>query len=81
MNNIEEPIGKFVIENAKGVQTENGVYYHYSEVCRLLKKQLNTPAVVGQSEQLDCDHDWQSVFHHDNLIGRYCPECEELRAD
>ena len=37
--------------------------------------------IVGQSEQLGCEHDWQSVFHHDNLIGRYCPECKELRAD
>lgn len=44
-------------------------------------KSVDLADVVGQSEQLVCDHDWQSVFHHDNLIGRYCPECKELRAD
>jgi len=57
MNKIEEPIGKFIIENAEGVQTGNGVYYHYSDVCRLLKaqkKQLTIPAVVEQSEQFKC---------------------------
>jgi hypothetical protein len=38
MEELEKPIGDFVIKNAKGTQTENGVYYHYSEVCTLLKK-------------------------------------------
>ena len=51
----EEPIGKFIIDNAKGTETQNGVYYHYSDVCALLnkqKEQLNLSGVVGQSEQL-----------------------------
>jgi len=47
---IEEPIGNFIIDNSKGTQTENGVYYHYSDVCKLLKdykKQLPIPKISG----------------------------------
>jgi len=43
-------------------------------------EQLNIHIVVGKNEPSDCAHDWQSVFHHNNLIGRYCPNCEQLRA-
>lgn len=32
-----KPIGDFIIENATGVQGQDGVYYHYSEVCKLLR--------------------------------------------
>lgn len=34
---IKRPIGDFIMENANGVQGQDGVYYHYSEVCKLLK--------------------------------------------
>jgi len=34
---IEPPIGNFIIENATGVIGNDGVYYHYSEVCKLLR--------------------------------------------
>jgi hypothetical protein len=34
---IEKPIGDFVLDNAKGVEGNDGTYYHYSEVCKLLK--------------------------------------------
>jgi hypothetical protein len=36
---IEPPIGDFIINNAKGVQGSDGMYYHYSEVCKLIKLQ------------------------------------------
>lgn len=36
---IKKPIGDFILENAKGVQGQDGVYYHYSEVCKLLRLQ------------------------------------------
>lgn len=36
---IKKPIGDFIIENATGVQGQDGVYYHYSEVCKLLRLQ------------------------------------------
>jgi hypothetical protein len=57
-NKIEEPIGKFIIDNAKGTETQNGVYYHYTEVCTLLNKQkdqLILSDFVWQSKQLVCD--------------------------
>ena len=38
LQELPTPIGDFVIENAKGVHTPNGTYFHYSEVCELLKK-------------------------------------------
>ena len=38
LKNMPDPIGKWLIENAKKVeQTESGCYYHYVEVCRLLQ--------------------------------------------
>jgi hypothetical protein len=36
---IKQPIGKFIIENAISTQGSDGAYYHYSEVCRLLNLQ------------------------------------------
>jgi hypothetical protein len=32
-----KPVGDFIMDNATGVQGSDGVYYHYSEVCKLLK--------------------------------------------
>ena len=52
---IKKPIGDFIIKNAKGTQTENGVYYHYSEVCTLLKsyeKQLTLTDVSVNEERV-----------------------------
>lgn len=34
---LKPPLGKFIIDNAEGVQGEDGVYYHYEEVIKLLK--------------------------------------------
>ncbi len=36
---IPEPIGQFIIDNAKGVAGNDGQYYHYAEVCKLLRLQ------------------------------------------
>jgi len=35
---LPKPIGSFVMENAEGVMGNDGMYYHYSDVCTLLKK-------------------------------------------
>lgn len=35
---LEQPIGQFILDNAKGIQKEDGMYYHYSDVCHLIKK-------------------------------------------
>jgi len=37
LQEIPEPVGKFVIENATGVLGNDGMYYHYAEVIKLLK--------------------------------------------
>ena len=38
LKDIPEPIGKWLIDNAKkSFPTESGTYYHYVEVCRLLQ--------------------------------------------
>ena len=34
---IPEPIGTFIIDNADGVMGADGMYYHYTEVIKLLK--------------------------------------------
>ena len=75
MQEPKKPIGDFIINNSKGTQTENGVYYHYTEVCRLLKlyeKQLLIHSVVLQSEQLRSTCDWcngNNSPHTDNDYG------------
>jgi hypothetical protein len=35
---IPEPVGNFIMENANGVMGNDGMYYHYADVCTLLKK-------------------------------------------
>ena len=35
---IPRPIGDFIIDNARGIQLEDGMYYHYTEVIKLLRK-------------------------------------------
>jgi hypothetical protein len=39
LEEIVKPIGDFIIANAVGTEGQDGVYYHYSEVCKLLKLQ------------------------------------------
>lgn len=35
---LPKPIGDFIIANAKGIMGNDGVYYHYAEVCSLLNR-------------------------------------------
>jgi len=35
---IHAPIGDFVLENAKHIMLDDGAYFHYADVCALLKK-------------------------------------------
>lgn len=42
LTKVDKPIGDFIIKNGVGIQTMDGKYYHYSEVCKLLKLQRNT---------------------------------------
>lgn len=34
---VEKPIGDFIMANATGVMGNNGMFYHYADVCNLLK--------------------------------------------
>lgn len=34
---MPRPIGEFIIDNCDGKQMDNGMWYHYSSVCTLLK--------------------------------------------
>jgi len=34
---IPKPVGDFIINNAEGIELPDGVYYHYTEVIKLLK--------------------------------------------
>jgi len=36
LREIEPPLGKFVIENASGIQLADGTYYYYTEVLKVL---------------------------------------------
>lgn len=36
---IPEPRGKFIIDNANGVMGNDGMYYHFTEVIKLLRLQ------------------------------------------
>ncbi len=42
LKELPEPIGNFILENITGVDTPTGVYYHYADVCTLLKKYKKT---------------------------------------
>lgn len=37
---LKKPVGQFIIDqkDIKGMPTNNGTYYHYSDVCTLLKR-------------------------------------------
>ena len=39
LEEVKVPIGEFIINNAVSIQGADGAYYHYSEVCKLLKLQ------------------------------------------
>lgn len=47
---IEKPIGDFIIKNAKGDLHTDGMYYHYRDVCKLLKLQKKETAESIEEE-------------------------------
>jgi len=53
MNKVPKPvISDFIISNAKGVQGNDGVYYHFTEVISLLKKyESNILSRISESQQ------------------------------
>jgi len=51
---LEEPIGNFIIKNAEGVTCEDGQYYHYSEVCKLLRLQKENIKELLKTQRENC---------------------------
>ena len=69
---MEEPIGKFILDNLtpdKGVQTQNGIYIHYSDVCTLLKKYQND--IKFTCIKCNTNMMWNGIYNH-----WFCPECK-----
>ena len=67
LEELPEPIGKFILENAIGINTDTGTYYHYEDVCNLLilyKKQLALTGVVQAKPE--------------KLQPKYCDQCGGL---
>ena len=77
-NRFKEVIIKYPYEENKELHTEFDSFLLAYEQAE--NKALNLPIVGLRSEQLSCDHEWQTVFHHDKIIGRYCPTCERIEA-
>jgi hypothetical protein len=51
MKEIEKPIGNFVLTNCNtGKLLPDGVYYHYADVCTLLKKYADTETAALRKE-------------------------------
>jgi hypothetical protein len=57
LEEVIKPIGDFIIENATALKGQDGAYYHYAEVCKLLK--LQSKRMYSEEEVLniiaDCD--------------------------
>jgi hypothetical protein len=51
LEEIKLPIGDFIIKNATPTQGADGAYYHYSEVCKLLK--LQAERMYSEEEVLE----------------------------
>jgi hypothetical protein len=69
---IPKPIGDFIIENAKAVEGLDGAYYHYSEVCKLVKSMQKQP-MTFDPEPLTED---QKFFRE--LVVRLCNKAIDL---
>lgn len=71
---MTEPVGKFIIDNIpmeKVFTTANGAYYHYSDVCGLLKKYKNKviePYRVALKEIIDIDELARSYEDSDKAL-------------
>jgi hypothetical protein len=77
LEELPEPIGKFILENAIGINTDTGTYYHYEDVCNLLilyKKQLALTGVVQAKPEV-CEHPFEAVMSKCNGELNHCLKC------
>lgn len=74
LNEINKPIGDFIIENATPTQGLDGAYYHYTEVCKLLKKQQER---MHTDDELLEVIEWYLNSFLDDVLGLNGPEAEK----
>ncbi len=60
---IPRPIGDFIMKNAEGLQLLDGRYYHYSDVCSLLKKYAKQQA-TNDSKAIDLFDEIYDIIHY-----------------
>ena len=69
---IQKPIGDFIFDNAEGQMGVDGAYYHYSDVCTLIKlyhkKEMEK---LGLKSCSSCGKDVEPKF------GKLCDKCED----
>lgn len=63
---LEEPIGNFIIKNVQGVSQEDGQYYHYSEVCKLLNLQKQNIKNLLKTQRENC----YVAIYNDNYLNK-----------
>ena len=76
LEEIQMPIGNFIMNNAKGVMCDDGVYYHYAQVCRLLRlyhEEKTKPIAL-------CECNW-TIDDRDELHGKECMHCQKIIAN
>jgi hypothetical protein len=55
LEEVIKPIGDFIIENATALKGQDGAYYHYAEVCKLLK--LQSKRMYSEEDMINF-HKW-----------------------
>jgi hypothetical protein len=79
LEEVKPPIGKFIIDNAVSIQGTDGAYYHYSEVCKLLRlQQEQDKKMYSEEEMLKMLHkfgfDYTYNYKGEKTIYEWIPE-------
>lgn len=56
LKELEKPVGDFVIKNGNAHILKGGAYYHYSDVCRMLKSYATQEVEREKREWLEKDY-------------------------
>lgn len=80
---MEKPIGDFILENTDGsfMTTNDGRYYHYADVCLLLRKyhqaKLKNHGDIGDVRE--CSHENCTPYYgkEGEMMGKTCDDCGE----
>lgn len=67
---LPKPIGSFIIDNASGVQLSDGVYYHYTEVIKLLRLYESPQIKENKTEKIlrDLKNKYKSWLKEEKVI-------------